>query len=57
MREKPYSHGQTEPLQDDMTSKEWDKDTGGLAGLPQVAAEVLEGYLSGWLGPPEKNGI
>ena len=33
------------------------RGTGRLAGLPQPAAEVPEGYFSGWEVLPEKFGI
>ena len=35
-------------LQHNMTGRECRRDTRGLAGLPLVSAEVLEGYFNGW---------
>ena len=44
------------PLHYNVTGTECRRDTRGLAGHPQVAVEVLEGYLSSWEDPPEKMG-
>ena len=38
---------QKKQLQHNVTGRECRRDARGLDGLPQVAAEVLEGYLSG----------
>ena len=39
--------GQKKTLQHNMTGRECRGDKRGLAGLPEAAAEVLEGYFSG----------
>ena len=44
-------------LQHSETSRECGGDTRGLAGLPHMAAEVLEGYFSSRRIPPEKCGV
>ena len=48
-KKKPFHHNET--------GRECKGDMRVLAGLPQVAAEVLEGYFSGWGVPPEKYGV
>ena len=39
---------QKKSLHHNKTSREYGGGIRGLAGLPWVAAEVLEGYFSGW---------
>ena len=48
---------QKNQLQHNMTGRECSGNKRGLSGHPQVAAEVLEGYLSSQLVPPEKCGV
>ena len=56
--EKCYNHGQKKkPLHHNMTGRKCRGSTRGLAGLPWVAAKVLEGYFSSWGVPPEKCGV
>ena len=49
--------GQNKPLQQSVTGREYRVEVRGLAGLPQVAAEVPVGYLSGQGIAPEKCGV
>ena len=52
--EKPYNHKKKKPLHCNESGKECGGSMRGLPGSPWVAAEVLEGYFSGWGFPPEK---
>ena len=40
-----------------MTGRKFREGTRGLAGLAQVAAEILEGYFNSQGAPPEKCGV
>ena len=48
---------QKKPLHHNVTGREYKGDMRELAGLPQGAAEVLEGYFSGQGVPPKKSGV
>ena len=48
---------QKKQLEHNLTGRECGGDVRGLAGHPQMAAEILEGYLSNQLDPPEKCGV
>ena len=48
---------QKKQLHHNKTGRECGGGTRGLAGLPQVAAEVLGGYFSGWGYSLEKCGV
>ena len=49
--------GQKKQLWHNLTDRESGRDAIGLADRPQEADEVLEGYLSSQLDPPEKCGV
>ena len=49
MQNKPFHHNKT--------GRVFGEDARGLAGLPWVTAEDLEGYFSGQEVPPEKCGV
>ena len=51
------SDRQQNQLQHNLIDRESGRDVRGLPGQPKVAAEALEGYLSGWLDPPEECGV
>ena len=49
MEEKPYNKDrQKKTLSHNKAGRKFGGGTEGLAGLPQAAAEVPEGYISGW---------